>query len=350
MFQTNIPDAFTYASWTIYGVEDQEVIFKNFFQRWKGFTPDILAQVLQETKEDMHDKLFVLSALRYLAPAEAYTLLLPFVHSHKRSERWISTLSLGRLKEPMAFPLLQHLLLEELLNPNTLDNKGFQDADWYMDRRFEIALLLGDWGNPDAIAPLCEAIRQCWAMAANPGVYLGVPSFPTIEGYDTTASIWWDPFLSRLAYALGQLGAREALTRLPLPPAHFRLAKLYFLYGTLEINENILRHKGSVYIFHHPLVAQLPNGTIETKFYPLAQIMQVLQTHFELSVEEQDAFLRQAVIAYQQRKFERYPRNMPGYEDRFPPLVYYPEVVWLVGNTWKEFTIDEFLNENKNTE
>lgn len=317
MFQTNTPDALKYASWTVYGDEDKDVIIKDFLQRWKGLTPDILAHVFQETKEDRHDKLFVLSALGYLAPPEAHALLLPFVHSHKRSERWISTLSLGQLKELMVFPLLQHMLLEELLNPKALENEAFDDYDWYMSRRLEIATLLGNWGNTDAIASLCEALRQCWAMAANPDVYFG-DSPSSMYWYYTYYLGWWSPFMNSLAYALGRLDAQEVLEMLTLPPAHLHIAKLYFVYGALkEIKgKNLLQERWSR-IFIERLVVQQTDGAIRTRYYPLDQVMQTLQRCFHLSTEEQTAFLHQTLIAYRQTMYEYYPRNSPDYEERF---------------------------------
>ncbi|EFH79686.1 hypothetical protein [Ktedonobacter racemifer] len=203
MAQTDRPEALLDAAQLIFQpADDVEAVVNNFLQRWGGWTLDVFARVLQQTDETdpdelaQDDKLFALLALGFLAYPEASALLFPFIHSPKRTERWVSTLSLGLLRESAVCPLLQQMLLEDLLNPRAFDHDSFYDSNWYMVLRCQIALVLGEWGNPLAISPLCEAIRQCWAFETNPNMYFGKPA-NSFEDYDSWI-IDYDRLIDRL--------------------------------------------------------------------------------------------------------------------------------------------------------
>lgn len=304
MPQIDIPDAFIQAAWLVRLDEDIAVTAGGFYQEWGGATPDILARVLEGPDGiTSGEKVFALAVLAYLAPPEAPVLLRSFIHSPIRAIRWVSVIALGLLRDPFVLPLLQQILLEDLGNPKAFDDGSYYDYYWHMGLRYEMAFLLGDWGDPVVIPTLCEAIRQCRAYEENPGVYLGHLE----ENYASCRML-----MDTLAFALGCLKARDALTALSLPPAHRVYAQIYFLFGTLHISGSDLYPT-----FVDPPVRRHRDGTLDIPEIGLSRVLQTLKTHFHFSQEEQIAFLHQVEHAKHQRINECYPDNIPGYKERF---------------------------------
>ncbi|GHO79328.1 hypothetical protein KSD_70990 [Ktedonobacter sp. SOSP1-85] len=311
MPQIDIPDAFIQAAILVHLDEDIDNTARVFYQEWKGATPEIIARILQKTeKVFLSDRVFALAILAYLAFPEAPALLRPFLHSPNRAERWVSTIALALLKEPAAFPLLQRLLLEDLLNPRAYKDASYFDHYWHMGRRYDIALLLGDWGNPTAIPVLCEAIQQCRAYEVDPDTYWGESS-DILQDYRLCLEDYL-LLLDRLAFALGCLKVHDALTTLSLPPAHWSYVQIYFLFGTLHIPGS---HSYPTFVW--PPVREQNDGTLEIPHIPLPHVLQALETHFHFSQEEQIAFLHQVKRARAERYDECYPYNTPGYKERF---------------------------------
>lgn len=302
MSQANIPDAFMQAAMLVNLDEDIPATARGFYQGWKGATPEILKRVLQKTdKTSDSEKIFALATLAYLALPEAPALLRQFIHSPIRTERWVSTIALGLLRDPFALPLLQQTLLDDLVNPKAFDDGSYYDYYWHMGLRYEIAFLLGDWGNPIVIPTLCEAIQQCRAYEENPGVYLGHLE----ENYATCLML-----MDRLAFALGCLKAHDALATLSLPPGHLSYAQIYFLFGTLHIPGS---HSYPTFVC--PPVREQNDNVLEIPGIGLPRVLQALETHFHLSHEEQIAFLHQVKRAKGQRYDEFDSYNIPYVRD-----------------------------------
>jgi hypothetical protein len=334
MSQTDMPEALVSASKDIWDEGSEEFILEPFLQRWGGYSAEILAQVLQD--EDIQNyKTLALFALGYLAYPEAPSLLLPFSQSKVGSERWASTISLGRLKHELAFPLLQDLLLEGLQDPDLAND---EDADWYMVQRFKVVLLLGDWGDRAAVPVLRKAFALCWNLEIQPGMRAS-----GLEPY------WWHPLQNCLAYALGRLRAWGALFTLQLPPGHLHIALLYLILGSLE---STMDEKGSprktwgtegemangsqpysfassefqnlspedlrqliLHEFPRPINKQSDEVVIDFRYchaISLDQVRRTLQERFGFSKEDQDAFLERVWQGYSQRWNEHYDYGPPS--------------------------------------
>ncbi|HLZ57193.1 MAG TPA: HEAT repeat domain-containing protein [Ktedonosporobacter sp.] len=278
-----------------------QVILEDFLQRWGGFTPEILARVLQEEQVPAF-KTFALFAPGYLAPPEASSLLLPFLQSEKRHERWASAVSLGRLRNEQAFTLLQEMLLEGLSNSSVASDEDTDfDDDWYMARRFEIALLLGDGGNLAAVPVLRKAFATCWEIEIQPGNY----------SYDH-ARRWWHPLQNSLAYALGRLEAWGALSTLQLPSAHLRMALLYFIFGVLHPPMHEDQRWGAIFEQPRPFEKPYLYSDIYNSLISLDQIRQVLKERFNFSEEEQVDYLHYILQRDDQRQREHYEYGPPS--------------------------------------
>jgi hypothetical protein len=203
--------------------EDPGQVISSFINTWGGYAPDTLQCVLLEGSGD--DRVFAITALGLLDSSDhVESLILPFLQSKDEKERWASTIALGRHKHEHVFPLLQDLLVE-----NILDYENFSLFDWQLYRRCTIALLLGEWGRPQAVVALRRAFHTCWEieqqsdLAAEPG---------RVDDHTQ----WWHFFQDHLAYALGQLGAWGAISTLGLSTAHMRVAIIFMSLGSLHLN------------------------------------------------------------------------------------------------------------------
>ena len=92
--------------------EEQEARRRAFQEWWGSFEVDAFKRVLQEGNEA--DRLVALFALGYLAYEETHDLLVPFLTSAVRKERWASAMALGAHQDERAFALLGHLLTDQL--------------------------------------------------------------------------------------------------------------------------------------------------------------------------------------------------------------------------------------------
>jgi len=91
---------------------EKEKYIDEFAVRWGDLSAEAFKRALQHG--DAEEKLFALFALGYLVPPDGERLLIPFLDSPFRKERWASALALGKRKNERAFALLQELLVEEL--------------------------------------------------------------------------------------------------------------------------------------------------------------------------------------------------------------------------------------------
>jgi hypothetical protein len=249
---------------------------RNFKKHWGSFDPDALKHALQEGGEQ--ERLFALFALGYLMYEEAKEFLVPFLSSPVSKEQWASVIVLGEQKEERAFALLGQLLTEgmeyhslavdekevmnsvfqaytqareqfgtpkaweRLVSPDLVQiwNKmqAYRDEYmWYMKHRERIIRILGAWNDSRAIPILRQALQTCWQIEQHPTPQGGIlpeylrESFHQLE--DT------------LAYTLGQLEAWDALDGLDtagLPPSRFKLARMFLVFGSLQVNLQQMSH------------------------------------------------------------------------------------------------------------
>ncbi|MDQ2714340.1 MAG: HEAT repeat domain-containing protein [Chloroflexota bacterium] len=298
------------------------------------FTQDIfsiLQRALIEGNQEV--RVFALFLLGGLATPEARDLLISFLASAHRQERWASAIALGRLKEERVFAVLQTLLLEGFaaseiftsveewhaaqedghLYRKTLEEQRraqhsdtlwrvFErlesiDYEWYLRQRSECALVLGAWDNPAAVPFLREALQAAWGMEQD---------WPNYEGPDESGPGIWHFFQDHLVFALGQLGAWDALVSLHLPEAHLLIARVYLILGSLQVpNPRIF--DGDPLLL--PTLFRIfpqdgwlrawkeADGWGDTPFVDPAQVKALLAQHFGLSpTEQEDALTRFSTV------------------------------------------------------
>lgn len=288
-----------------------------FVVRWGGIDVNAFKRALQEGKGT--DRLFAIFALGYLAPPDVEELLVPFLHSPVRKARWASAIVLGESKDKQAFTPLQGALVEDMeCHPpdaeKDLTRIVYEAADeagrrfgsradwervvdpaliaawneqqaylgeyrWYLIHRLAITHLLGTWGDPQAIPALRQALRLCWEVEQLPR-FQGKPS----GGSEET----WHQLEDDLAYALGQLEAWDALDGLDLPPLHFQLARMFLVFGSLQVN---LR-----YLYDGNITRLITIGTIDPDL-----VFRVLQERFGLTTYKCESSLQQFQQWYQER-------------------------------------------------
>jgi hypothetical protein len=98
------------------------------------------------------------------------------------------------------------------------------EYDWYLYYRTEITLLLGAWGDSQAIPSLAQALQQSLQLEYQ-------TSYPNNL---VVYSQQWHTFQDSLAYALGQLKAWNILTTLELPAKRSHIAQRYLVFGFLQ--------------------------------------------------------------------------------------------------------------------
>lgn len=182
-----------------------------FQQRWDGCSLDAFKRALQEGDES--HRLVAIFALGYLADKETRELLVPFLASPVRKERWAGTIVLGEHRDERVFPLLGQLLVEhmEYVSPSSEQDvwnsvcraieqarehygtpiawQHFVEPDvvqkwneleghqgeyiWYLIHRITITNIFGAWGNPQAIPILRQAFQRCWQLEQTPQPKVG---------------------------------------------------------------------------------------------------------------------------------------------------------------------------------
>jgi len=305
----------------------------------------ILQRAVTEGNEE--NRLSALFLLGGLATPKARDLLISFLDSPYRRERWASAISLGRLKEERVFPLLQTLLLEGFAaNEIFANSEGLQaaeeacrlyrqtyqeqgqttfseayyedvieqlrdmDYEWYLRQRSECALVLGAWGNPLAVPTLKEALQAAWKMEQD---------WPDYEGPDESGPEIWHFFQDRLAFALGQLEAWDALAVLRFPENHLLVARIYLVLGTLQVNDPEIFYGVMISTLFCVSAQCLRNRAIKEQvgmeadpFVEPARVKPLLTEHFGLSPTEQEEYLVRFPKAWYERATESQSVPHPG--------------------------------------
>jgi hypothetical protein len=293
------------------------------FQKcWQTFEWDAFQRALQGEQED--DRMCALFALGYLAPAGVEELLIPFLSSPVRKERWASAIALGEHRDERAIPFLKTCLLEKMeyvpsqqvqethkilsdaiekdpdksslsiywehmedpLFAHAMEEAQNYQAEhyWHTIHRLTITNLLGDWRDPRAIPTLRLAFQKCWEIEQRGEVAGG------------SWELWFN-VEDDLAYALGQLHVWDALDGLAMPPARFKLARMYLVFGALEVNLQGM-YGGNI-------MRLIASGAMDQD-----AVLRMLQEHFGLD---------QALAGANLRMFQQwYKERAQTYLQRFP--------------------------------
>lgn len=272
---------------------------------------------------DEEDRVFALFLLGSLATPKARDLLISFLESPYRKERWASVISLGRLKDERVFALLQTLLLEGFF-PSEIFANGEElqraqeacrlyrqtlkqgqpelpqvywpileqlkssDYEWFLRQRSECALILGAWGNPVVIPKLSEAMQAAWKMEQD---------WPDYEGTDESGPEIWYFFQDHLAFALGQCGAWDALSACSFPENHLLVARIYLILGALQVNNPSIFYERDIsgILLDTPLYLQImafnedEEGDVDP-YVDREQVKWLLGEHFHLSPVQQEEY------------------------------------------------------------
>jgi hypothetical protein len=329
--------------------------WEQFVDRGRDYekrTAQDIFTILQRTvtKGDEEDRVFALFLIGGLATPEARDLLNSFLTSEHRKERWASAIALGRLKDERVFALLQTFLLEgffareifangeELqvaqeacrLYRRTLKEQGqaelphiywrvseqleSMDYEWFLRQRSECALILGAWGNPVVVPKLCEALQAVWKMEQD---------WPDYEGQDEEGPNIWFFFQDRLAFALGQCGAWEALSAFSFPENHLLIARIYLILGTLQVNDSsifygldrVFRYSPRRFRYRDVMKEVTVVKDMVVEVDPLvesAPVKLLLAEHFALSAAQQEDYLLRCSQVWYERARESGFTPLPG--------------------------------------
>lgn len=257
----NSPRVISTEEWT------QEDI-QAFQARWGGVDLVTFAHVLHHGKGD--DQVVAAFAVGSTCSAWARDLLLPFLQSDDPGVRWAAALSLGEMKDERARPVLIRMLHEFLPPPYT--PLGEVGPDWFEIEHLQVAHLLGGWGDSALIPILRETLVRAWQAERDAPASINAASIEHGRLYQ-----------DELVYALGQLGAFDALTDLEVSLHRKRVWTVNLALGYLNVQE-CYRINCIGFIGDPMHVADYQN------LLPL--LLQVLHQHLGLSAQEAASYLQ----------------------------------------------------------
>ena len=244
-----------YAFSAIQIIATDEEYIKDFAAHWGGLELATFARALREGQ--YRDQEVAAFAVGYTDSTWARDLLLPFLHHEYPEVRWAAALTLGEMREEAAFPMLINML-QEFLPPHPA-----VEFDWYDVQHMHVASILGSWGKHAAIPALCDTLARMWQVEQQ-------------RSPDEDAQMWWH-YQDALTYALGQLGAFNALADLELPQSLVRLWTVNIVMGYLNA-EKIYKKNVLGIILDAPLHEELAAF--------LALVSALLQEKMGLSPQE----------------------------------------------------------------
>jgi len=236
-----------------------------FTQRWGGVDLATFVHVLRQAQGE--DQMVAAFAIGHTHSAWARDLLLPFLQSDDPGVKWAAALSLGEMKEERARPVLVHLLQEFLPPPYT--PRGEVGPDWFEMEQLYVARLLGPWRDPALIPALSETLMRVFQIERH------APAHEDLQ--------IWREYQDELAYALGQLGAFNALTSLDAPAPRKRVWTVNMAMGYLNVQE---RYRSTcIGLFGDPVHVR-----DYQELHPF--LLQVLQQKVGLSLLEATSYLQ----------------------------------------------------------
>lgn len=209
MVQYPVYAEYAFTSVEVIGMDEQYI--NAFAERRGGLGLDAFVRALHEgSSRDQQVAVFALGSTR---SQWARDLLLPFLSHEAPEVRWAAALMLGDTREEAAFAPLIGMLQEFLASPPRADS-------WFAFKLPYVASLLGSWRKEEAIPALRDALAKLWQIEQEIGEQ---------EDFQT----WWH-FQDALVYALGQLGAFDALTGLNISPPRLKLWQITLVMGYLN--------------------------------------------------------------------------------------------------------------------
>lgn len=360
-----LAEACLYAHHPALHYDTEEGIVVDFLRRWGNYSSDPwsswedfcnqardddgrfaqeIFSILQRAVTEGNDwnGAFALCLLGGLATPKTRDVLISCLNSPHRKQRWASAIALGRLKDERVFAILPTLLLEgfavfddegkleeaqeacrryrrtikelggsQVALPDIWEYLREIDYEWYLRQRSECALVLGAWGNPIVVPKLSEALQAAWKMEQ------GWPDYVGQENADGP-TIWYF-FQDRLAFALGQLGAWDLLPTLSLPEKHLWIARIYLVFGYLQVNDAGIFWIGQLsHVFDDSPKYVRDRASMEKAgfgadpFVEPAQVKPLLAEHFGLSPATQEAYLAWFSYAWDERAQESGFTPLPG--------------------------------------
>jgi hypothetical protein len=251
---------------------------ESFTERWGGINLLTFARVVEQAHGD--DRMVAAFVIGYTRSAWARDLLRPLLGDNDPGVRWAAALSLGEMKDDQARPVLVQMLGEFLPPPYT--PRGEVGPDWFEVQHLHVAHLLGRWGDPALIPVLRETLVRVWQVERDTPANIN----------EAGTQLRWD-YQDELAYALGQLGAFDALTDLEVPAYRKRIWAVNLALGYLNVQDR----------YHTTCLGFVSDSTHVEAFrdlYPL--LMQVLQERMGLAQQEATASLEE----YGQNYFRRH--------------------------------------------
>ncbi len=265
------PDYVEYAFNTLRVINTEEWLQEDieaFTQRWGGVDLATFVRVLHQAQGE--DQMVATFAIGHTRSGWARDLLIPFLQSDDPGVRWAAALSLGEMKDERAWPVLVQMLQEFLPPPYTA--LGEVGPDWFEVGHLRVAHLLGRWGNPALIPILRETLAQVWRVERD------APKNINQAG----TQLRWH-YQDQLAYALGQLGAFDALTGLEVPAPRIRVWTVNLAMGYLNAQDRY--RSNCIGIIGDPVHA----GAYQ-ELHPL--LLQVLQERVGLTFQEASSYLQ----------------------------------------------------------
>ena len=239
-----------------------------FQERWGDARLLTFARVLEQAQGD--DQMAAAFAIGYTRSAWARDLLRPFLQSDDPGVRWASALSLGEMKDERARPVLVQMLGEFLPPPYT--PPGEVGPDWFEVRHMHVAHLLGRWGDPALIPALRETLVRVWQVERDAPAHINQAGM----------QLRWD-YQDALAYALGQLGAFDALAGLEVPTHRSRVWTVNLAMGYLNVQDRY--HTTCLGFSGDPMHVEAYQD-----LFPL--LLRVLQQQVGLSSQEATTYLQ----------------------------------------------------------
>jgi hypothetical protein len=174
-----------------------------------------------------------------------------------------------------AFPVLLHML-QEMLPPHPFSPTG--EYTWYDVWHNTVADVLGRWGKPEAIPALRATLQRLRTIEQEQG----------ITGLD-----FWR-YQESIAYALGQLGALDALSDFELPIDRKRLWTTTLAMGYL--NAEKVCKSWLIRMFQDMLL-------LDERPEIFALLAHVLQHNMGLSAQEAETY----ILSYDGDYYDRHP-------------------------------------------
>jgi hypothetical protein len=185
--------------------------FERFASRYGTLSLDSVLAAL--ARGDSLERLFAIFLLGMSDDPEQRAHVRPFLASDDPWEQWPSALCLGVARDPEVFPLICSLLTAQWPT-----NPDFRQAGsgYIMMWRPYLARLLGEWGHPEAVAPLRQALVTVLDLSEEEW-----------DHYDLAE------FTDEVVFALGRLQAIGVLTGIQAPTAQIDLWRIHMCVGSL---------------------------------------------------------------------------------------------------------------------